>query len=289
MRLKLNTCDGERLDATFLDHPEASDLCAIVAPSFAGGHRRRASRGLAAQLNETLPVLSFDFRGHGRSTGLSTAGADEVRDLAAAVDFVRSRGYRGPVALGFSMGAATVIRYCAAHPGALRAAVAVSAPARWQDRSTFRMRSLHRVLDARFGRAVFRPATGTRVSPQPWDPATESPLEVVRSRPPARNWPSASPSGSATPQRVPPRKTTKANPPDTPTAQRTRQRGFRRIADDEAGRPRAGFPARPRSEVPSADDYFTASRSTTKIRVSPGRIAGPAPRSPYPRCAGMVS
>ncbi|AYG79106.1 hypothetical protein DWB77_01216 [Streptomyces hundungensis] len=80
-----------------------------------------------------------------------------------------------------------------------------------------------------------------------------------------------------------------ARPPDIPAAQRARQRGFRRIADDEAGRPRAGFPARPRSEVPSADDYFTASRSTTKIRVSPGRIAGPAPRSPYPRCAGMVS
>src|SRR3954447_17378508 len=34
-------------------------------------------------------------------------------------------------------------------------------------------------------------------------------------------------------------------------------------------------------------DQRTSTRSTTKMRVSPGLMRPPAPRSPYPRCGGI--
>ncbi|MFG2985990.1 alpha/beta hydrolase family protein [Streptomyces sp. NPDC048258] len=179
MNVTLLTRDGERLDATHLRGPAGSDLCVVMAHSFAGSHRRSAFRRLAAELNRTASVVAFDFRGHGRSSGLSTGGEEEVHDLAAAVEFARAEGYAKVAAVGFSMGAACVIRLAAAHPDLLEAAVSISAPARWQYRGTTRMRLVQRLISTTPGRAVMRLATGTRLSSIPWNPATESPLDAV--------------------------------------------------------------------------------------------------------------
>lgn len=179
MRITLPTRDGERLDAAHLPGPAGADLCVVMAHSFAGSRHGRAFRGLAAELHRAASVVTFDFRGHGRSSGLSTGGAAEVHDLAAAVEFARARGHARVAAVGFSMGAACVIRLAAAEPGLLDAAVAVSAPARWQYRGTRRMRLVQGLTSTGPGRAALRLATGTRLSPVPWDPATESPLDAV--------------------------------------------------------------------------------------------------------------
>lgn len=59
-------------------------------------------------------VLMFDLRGSGRSGGEHfTLGAQEVRDVGGAVDFLAGRGLagRGVDLLGFSMGAATSLLY----------------------------------------------------------------------------------------------------------------------------------------------------------------------------------
>ncbi|NML49269.1 alpha/beta hydrolase [Streptomyces sp. R302] len=179
MDVTLPTRDGERLDAAHLRGPAGSDLCVVLAHSFAGSRRTRAYRRLAAELRRTASVVTFDFRGHGRSSGLSTGGEAEVHDLAAAVEFARAQGYAEVAAVGFSMGAACVIRLAAAGPGLLDAAVAVSAPARWQYRGTTRMRLVQGLTSTPPGRAVLRLTTGTRLSPRPWNPATESPLDAV--------------------------------------------------------------------------------------------------------------
>lgn len=177
--LVLHTADGERLDAVHLTRPGPPGRCVVVAHSFAGGHRRAAARRVATALHGTAAVLAFDFRGHGRSTGRSTGGADEVLDLAAAVDFARAAGHPEVAAVGFSMGAACVLGYAAAHPGRLYAVVSVSGPARWQYRGSARMRLLQYALARPAGRLAVRLTTGTRVSPAPWDPATRSPLDLV--------------------------------------------------------------------------------------------------------------
>lgn len=65
-----------------------------------------------------LNVLTFDWRGHGRSDGQRvTLGLDERYDLLAAVDFARSRSAAKVGVLGFSMGGAVAISTAAVCPG----------------------------------------------------------------------------------------------------------------------------------------------------------------------------
>jgi alpha-beta hydrolase superfamily lysophospholipase len=70
---------------------------------------------LAAELG--CHALIFDFRAHGESDGhVTTLGADEVRDVAAAVAMLRRRPEVGDVPvllLGVSMGGATALRAAA--------------------------------------------------------------------------------------------------------------------------------------------------------------------------------
>ncbi len=59
-------------------------------------------------------MLTFDLRGHGESEGNRiSAGYYEVRDLAGAVKYAKSLGYKEIGVLGFSMGAVTAIRTAA--------------------------------------------------------------------------------------------------------------------------------------------------------------------------------
>jgi pimeloyl-ACP methyl ester carboxylesterase len=106
----LTTADGVRLDAHH--DPGERGLAVVMAHGFAGSWRRPAWRRMAGWLNQPgFGVLSFDFRGHGRSTGVSTVGDQEVLDLAAAVDWAGQLGYRRVATLGFSMGAAVAVRH----------------------------------------------------------------------------------------------------------------------------------------------------------------------------------
>lgn len=71
----------------------------------------KAALPLAKQLHEKgFATLLFDFRNSGQSDGhLTTVGIQEKEDLASAIDFVKSKGYREIGLIGFSMGAATAI------------------------------------------------------------------------------------------------------------------------------------------------------------------------------------
>ena len=81
----------------------------IVLHGFTG-NRLAELAAFVPWLHERHHVLQFDFRGHGESgPGWVTLGSHERRDVAAAVDFLRSRGL-GPIGLfGVSMGAAIAI------------------------------------------------------------------------------------------------------------------------------------------------------------------------------------
>ena len=63
-----------------------------------------------AFLHEDFNLLLFDFRYLGRSEGsYSTAGAKEVEDLLAAIQFLKSRGVKEVGVWGFSMGGAVTL------------------------------------------------------------------------------------------------------------------------------------------------------------------------------------
>ncbi|MEV0963864.1 alpha/beta hydrolase [Streptomyces sp. NPDC049910] len=122
--------DGERRPGGV-----AAGTAIVVAHGFTGSVDRPAVRRAARVLARSAAVVTFSFRGHGRSGGLSTVGDREVLDLAAAVAWARSLGYRRVVTAGFSMGGSVALRhaalYGAAYGGAARerSAAAVDAGA----------------------------------------------------------------------------------------------------------------------------------------------------------------
>jgi pimeloyl-ACP methyl ester carboxylesterase len=147
-------------------------------------------------------VITFSFRGHGRSGGRSTVGDREVLDLAAAVAWARELGHTRVVTVGFSMGGSVALRHGAlytaesglgdtpvrvparegrtgsagAHSDAV---VSVSAPARWYYRGTAPMRRLHWVVTRPTGRLVGRYGFRTRIATEDWDPVPLPPVAAV--------------------------------------------------------------------------------------------------------------
>jgi pimeloyl-ACP methyl ester carboxylesterase len=174
----LLTADGVRISAHHDPAPTERDLVFVVAHGFTGSWRRPAVRRIAAGLGAHGGVVSFDFRGHGRSGGASTVGDAETLDLDAAVCWGRLLGYRRVVVVGWSMGAAVGVRHAALCRG-VDAVVAVSGPSRWHFQGTVAMRRLHRGVRTHVGRAVLSRAFGTRVAAQGWSPDPEPPDAVV--------------------------------------------------------------------------------------------------------------
>lgn len=172
MVIALQTDDGVRIDA----HHDPGPAClgVVLAHGFTGSWRRPGVRRAALELSRVAGVVSFDFRGHGRSGGRSTVGDREVLDLAAAVDWVRRLGYQRIATVGFSMGAAIAIRHAATGDG-LAAVVAISGPSRWYYRDTAAMRRVHWVIEKRLGRLTGRVLRRTRIAATGWNPVPEPP------------------------------------------------------------------------------------------------------------------
>src|SRR5436305_7423372 len=108
MASTLVTNDRVPIEAIHL--PGDSDLAIVVAHGFTLNWQRPNVWRIASRLNRIAGVLSFDFRGHGRSGGLSTLGDREIRDLDVVVHWARELGYRRGAAGGFSMGGSIVLR-----------------------------------------------------------------------------------------------------------------------------------------------------------------------------------
>ncbi|MBO3746265.1 alpha/beta fold hydrolase [Streptosporangiaceae bacterium NEAU-GS5] len=173
----LRTSDGVRIDAAHTPS-DSLDTGIVLAHGFTGSWRERATRRITQVLAETAGVLSFDFRGHGRSGGHSTVGDLEVLDLDAAVRHARVIGYRRVAVVGFSMGAAIAVRHAALY-GDVDAVVAVSGPARWYYRGTRPMRQVHWAIEHPVGRLAARVGRRTRITNGRWDPVPLAPYEAA--------------------------------------------------------------------------------------------------------------
>lgn len=143
------------------------DLAIVVAHGFTMSWQKPLTWNLVRRFSEHAGVVTFDFRGHGRSSGLSTLGDKEVYDLDVAVRYARELGYRRVVTIGFSMGGSVVLRQ-AALCGGVDAVVSVSGPGRWFYRGTVAMRRVHLAAEKRLGRAFTKYVLNTRVSPDGW-------------------------------------------------------------------------------------------------------------------------
>jgi pimeloyl-ACP methyl ester carboxylesterase len=170
------TSDGVPIDAAHL--PRDSELAIVLAHGFTLSWQHGHVWRVANRFNRLAGVVTFDFRGHGRSGGLSTMGDLETRDLDVAVAYARELGYQRIALVGFSMGASIVVRY-AGLIGGVDAAVSVSGPGRWYYRGTAPMRRVHWAVERRAGRLVTRTWLKTRVSPVPWNPVPVPPAEAA--------------------------------------------------------------------------------------------------------------
>jgi pimeloyl-ACP methyl ester carboxylesterase len=172
----LVTDDGVPIDTVHL--PGSSDLGIVVAHGFTLNWQRPAVWRVATHLNRFGGVVSFDFRGHGRSGGVSTVGDQEIKDLDVAVGYARELGYARIATVGFSMGASIVLRH-AGLIGGVDAVAAVSGPGRWYYRGTKPMRRVHFGIEKRIGRLIVRNFWDTRISNGRWDPDPVSPAEAA--------------------------------------------------------------------------------------------------------------
>ncbi|MGW7541028.1 alpha/beta hydrolase family protein [Streptomyces sp. NPDC054770] len=190
MRTFLCTDDGVSIDSVYDpasvvydgSRPPSRDLAFVLAHGFTGDVDRPHVRRVVAALAGYAPVVSFSFRGHGRSAGRTTVGDREVLDLAAAVAWARALGHPRVVTVGFSMGGSVVLRHAALNAGSaagVDAVVSVSSPARWYYRGTAPMRRLHWLVTRPEGRLVGRYGFHTRIHHRDWDPVPLSPAEAV--------------------------------------------------------------------------------------------------------------
>lgn len=184
-RAVLLTADGVSIEAEHRPAQGGSgQLALVLAHGFTGALDRPAIRTAARNFSRHGGVVTFSFRGHGRSGGHSTVGDREVLDLDAAVAWARSLGYERVAAVGFSMGASVVLRHAGRPHGVPERCrtdlvVAISSPARWYYRGTAPMRRLHWVVTRPTGRLVSRLGLKTRITPVEWDPVPPSPVESV--------------------------------------------------------------------------------------------------------------
>ncbi|MFD3929867.1 alpha/beta hydrolase family protein [Streptomyces sp. NPDC058614] len=191
LRRFLRTVDDVTIDAAYDPGTRPSgDLAIVVAHGFTGDLDRPHVRRAADALARNAAVVTFSFRGHGRSGGRSTVGDREVHDLAAVVAWARELGHERVVTVGFSMGGSVVLRHAALYGAAGQehggrteartdAVVSVSAPARWYYRGTAPMRRVHWLVTQPMGRAVTRCYLHTRIHGRGWDPVPASPVESV--------------------------------------------------------------------------------------------------------------
>ncbi|MEU8709306.1 alpha/beta hydrolase [Streptomyces sp. NPDC048565] len=121
-RTMLRAGDGVRIEAVYTPCTARSGAVAgdvrgetaiVLAHGFTGAADRPALLRAAGVFAQRAAVITFSFRGHGKSGGRSTVGDREVLDLAAAVAWARSLGHRRVVTVGFSMGGSVVLRHAA--------------------------------------------------------------------------------------------------------------------------------------------------------------------------------
>lgn len=136
--ITLETSDGLTLVGELALPPERDPVATLVTlhplPTAGGFMDSHILRKAAARLPALadIAVLRFNTRGtsspRGTSEGVFGDGIAERADLAAAMDFVASRGLPAPWLLGWSFGTELALKYGLDHP--IAGAILLSPPVR---------------------------------------------------------------------------------------------------------------------------------------------------------------
>lgn len=125
LNLTLKTKD--KIDIAINYYSNGHDEIVIVAPGWCMTKDSKAFSEISEMFSKNFDVISFDFRGHGKSGGMFTFTARELMDIDAVIRFVRKSKYKKIYLAGFSLGAAMSIIY-ASKSRYIDKVIAVSAP-----------------------------------------------------------------------------------------------------------------------------------------------------------------
>jgi fermentation-respiration switch protein FrsA (DUF1100 family) len=174
--VSFRTEDGLRLSGWFFPRRDARAV--VILCHGHQFHRMQMLEVLYALREGPFGFLLFDFRCAGRSEGqLSTIGADEVRDVRAAVDWLRSRPDTATLPIGvfgYSMGGAVAIM-AAAQDDRIRAVASQGAYATLERAIADRGRFFAGTL----GPVLVRPALALGKRWLRYNPADVAPLKVI--------------------------------------------------------------------------------------------------------------
>ena len=100
----------DKIDIAINHYEYAFDSVVIVAPGWCMTKDSDAFLRISEMFAKNFDVISFDFRGHGKSEGLYTFTSKELMDLDCVVRFARKK-YKKIYLVGFSLGAAMALIY----------------------------------------------------------------------------------------------------------------------------------------------------------------------------------
>jgi uncharacterized protein len=172
---RLETSDGVTLATRIWPVSDEARAVVVLAHGLTANKDEPRLVSLALELQrQGFEVIAYDSRGHGQSGGQCTLGDLERLDVAAVVEWARTRNRR-LVLVGASMGAVGVLAYAATAKD-LTGVVTVSSPGEW--RLPFRVRSViaASLARTRTGRRFARRRMNVRIAP--WT-SPESPRSLV--------------------------------------------------------------------------------------------------------------
>ncbi len=169
----LTTTDNQRISYDY--YKSNHDKVLIIAPGFFNSKSAVLMKELARSLSNEYDVIVFDFRGHGKSSGLFYWTSKEYVDLQAVLDYSH-KTYKKIGVIGFSFGGATSI-ITASKSNLIQSLVCVSAPSE-VEKVDYRLWELDFENDIRFG-FLGEGGKGKGVCPGPWWQKKEKPIDVV--------------------------------------------------------------------------------------------------------------
>ena len=124
-RVVLHTKDRHKIEA--VHHTRGSKKVVILAHGFFNNKDAYLFRKIAIAIAVHYDVVAFDFRGHGKSSGLFSWTSKECADLQAVIAYAKTHEYESIGLMGFSLGAAISLIETAQNPD-IKTVIAVSAP-----------------------------------------------------------------------------------------------------------------------------------------------------------------
>jgi uncharacterized protein len=132
---------------------------------------------LAEHLFQNYDVVSFDFRGHGKSDGLFSWTTHEGKDLGAVLDEFQ-HNYKKTAVIGFSLGGSVSVNVLSKNEHKVDTFICVSAPSDFE-KVDFRWWKLDIENDIGYSLLSGKGRKGKGVRPGPWWNEKEKPIDNI--------------------------------------------------------------------------------------------------------------